>query len=94
LICLTFFQKDDGHTLQFGKFPGSTGKTGKGAELAVGGVEASEGVGAGAEFRLAEAVERRLDGVEEFVHVATIGLDKEEAGDDLARRVPLLKVGQ
>ena len=44
--------------------------------LAVGGVEAGERLGAGAELGLGEAVERRLDRVEEFVHVAGIGLDK------------------
>jgi len=60
----------------------------------VGGVEAGERLGAGAEFGFAEAVERRLDRVEEFVHVAGIGLDKKEPGDDLALRVALLQVGQ
>src|SRR5260370_2099920 len=58
------------------------------------GVVAGEGVGAGAELGLAEHVERRLDRVEELVHVAGIGLDKEEPGNHLAGRVALLKVGQ
>src|SRR6266446_8248283 len=62
--------------------------------LAVGGVETGEDFGTGAELGLAEPVERGLDGVEEFVHVAGIGLDKEQPGDDLARRVALLQVGQ
>ncbi len=58
------------------------------------GVKAGEGVGAGAELGFAEAVERRLDGVEEFVQVAGIGLDKEEAGHDLPGRMALLQVSQ
>src|ERR1700736_6152824 len=62
--------------------------------LAVGGVEAGEDFGTGAELGLAEAVERGLDGVEELVHVAGIGLDKQQSGDDLARRVALLQIGQ
>src|SRR5438876_11644018 len=62
--------------------------------LAVGGVEAGEDFAAGAELSLPEAVERGLDGVEEFVEIARIGFDKEEAGDDLACRVALLQVGQ
>src|SRR5438445_13583823 len=62
--------------------------------LAVGGVEAGEDLGTGAELGFAELVERGLDRVEEFVHVAGIGLDKQEPGDDLARRVALLQVSQ
>jgi hypothetical protein len=62
--------------------------------LAVGGVEASEGVGARAELGLAEPIERRLDGVETLVHIVGIGVDEQEPGDDLAQRVALLKVGQ
>jgi hypothetical protein len=58
------------------------------------GVEPSKGLGAGAELLLAKAVERALDGVEEVVQVAAIGLDKEEAGHDIPDRVPLLDVGQ
>ena len=58
------------------------------------GVEAGEGFGAGAELCLAERVERRLDGVEEVMHVAGIGLDKEEANNNLAGDVALLQVGQ
>lgn len=53
-------------------------------------VETRQGVGAGAELGLAEPVERRLNGVEEVVHVSGIGLDKEEAGHDLTSRVTLL----
>src|SRR6516225_1697051 len=54
-------------------------------ELAVRGVEAGEDFSAGAELGFAQTVERRLDGVEELVHVAGIGLDIEQAGDDLAQ---------
>jgi hypothetical protein len=61
---------------------------------AMGGVEASEGVGARAELGLAEPIERRLDGVETLVHIVGIGVDEQEPGDDLAQRVALLKVGQ
>src|SRR5437016_2601948 len=46
--------------------------------LAVGGVEAGEDFGTGAELGLAEAVERGLDGVEKFVEVAGIGFDKQQ----------------
>src|SRR5208282_484341 len=58
------------------------------------GVEAGEDLGAGAELGLAEPIERRLDGVEKLVHVAGIGLDKQQPGDDLAQRVALLQVGE
>src|ERR1700724_2799502 len=61
---------------------------------AMGGVVAGEGVGAGTKFGLAEGVERRLDRVEELVHVAGVRLDKQEAGDDLAGCMALLKIGQ
>src|ERR1700738_445371 len=62
--------------------------------LAVGGVEAGEDFGTGAELGLAEAVERGLNGVEELVHVAGIGLTNQQSGADLARRVALLQIGQ
>jgi len=62
--------------------------------LAVRSVEAREDLGTGAELGLTEAVERGLDRVDELVHVAGIGLDKQEPGDDLAQRVALLQVGQ
>src|SRR5437764_2421305 len=73
-------------------FPAGRGKRAEG--LAVGGVEAGEDLETGAELGFAELVERGLDGVEKFVHVAGIGLDKQEASDDLARRMALLQVGQ
>ena len=44
--------------------------------LTVRGVEAGESLGAGAELGLAKLVERRVDGFEEGVHVAGIGLGR------------------
>jgi hypothetical protein len=61
--------------------------------LPVRGVEAGEDLGAGTQLGFAEPVERRRDGVEELMHVAGIGLDKEEPCDDLAQRVTLLQIG-
>ena len=52
--------------------------------LPVRGVEGGERLGTGAQLGLAELVERRLDGVEQLVHVAGIGLDIEQAGDEAA----------
>ena len=48
------------------------------------GVAAGEGVVTGAELGLAERVQRRINRVEELVHVAGVGLNKEQPGDDLA----------
>src|SRR5437868_5218143 len=61
---------------------------------AVAGVVPGEDVWAGAQLGFAKPVERAVDGVEKGVQVAVIGLDKQEASDDLAGGMALLQIGQ
>src|SRR3954449_9252348 len=76
-------------------------RTAERVTLALGGQRASTQPGvhfgerraAGAKLRFSEAVERRFDRVHPVVQILGVGIDVEQARDELARRLPLLQIG-